>query len=83
MIRFDLLCDLKEVESTEHHAQSSNIINKAIRRQASHLDILSLGLTSILYTLGHSHSHAMGKGVTSNIKSLSQAFLLATMDQNC
>lgn len=71
MIRFDLLCDLKEVEPMEHHAQSSIIINRTLKRQVSHSDSVSLGPTTVLDLLGHSHPHAMGKGVTKNLKSLS------------
>jgi len=62
MIIFDLLCDIKEVESMEHHTQSSNIINRTHRGQVSHSNSLSLGPTIVLDILGHSHSHAMGKG---------------------
>jgi len=83
MIRFDLLCDLKEVELMEHHTQSSNIINKTLRRQVSPRDNLSLGPTIFLGLLGHSRSHVMGKGATNNLKSLSQTYLPSTVDQNC
>ena len=82
MIRFDLLCDLKEVELTEHHTQSSNIINRTFRRQVSHSNTLSLAPTVVLDLLGHSHSHGMGKGVTNNLKPLSHACLPMTRDQN-
>ena len=71
MIIFDLLCDLKEVESKEHHIWSSNTINKTLRRQVSHSNCLSLGPTVVLDLLGHSHSHAMGKGATRDPNSLS------------
>jgi len=71
MIRFDLIGGLKEVESTEHHTQSSNIINKTLRGQVSHLDNISLGPTVVLDLLGHSRSHAMGKGATRDLKLLS------------
>ena len=82
MIKFNLLCDLKEVESMEHHTQSSNIINKTLKRQVSHSDNLSLGPTIVLELLGHNHSHAMDKGATNNLNSLSQACLPVTRDQN-
>jgi len=82
MIKFDLLRDLKEVESMEHHTQSSNIINRTLRRQVSHSNNMSLGPTIVLDLLGHSHSHAMGKGVTNSLKSLSQACLPVIVDQN-
>ena len=48
MIKFKLLGNLKEVELMEHHTQSSNIINKTLRRQVSHSDSLSLGPTIVL-----------------------------------
>ena len=82
MIRFHLLCHRKEVESIEYQMQSSNIINITLRRQVNHSDNLSLGPTAILQLLGHNHSHAMGKGVTRKPKSLSQACLPVTVDQN-
>jgi len=81
-IRFDLLCHLKEVESTKHHIQSSNIINKTLRRQVSHSNSLSLAPTAMLELLCYRRSHAMGKGVARNLRSLSQACLLVTVDQN-
>ena len=71
MIRFDLLCDLKEVESMEHHTQSSNIINKTVIRQVIHSDNMSPCLIIIMDLLGYSLSHAMGKGATKNPNSLS------------
>ena len=71
MIRFNLLGDLKEVELTEHHIQSFNIINKTMKGQVSHSDILSLGPIVVLDNLRLNHSHAMGKGATRDIKSLS------------
>lgn len=83
MIIFDLLCDLKEVELMEYHTQSSNIINRALKRKVSHSNNMSLGPTIVLDLLGHSLSHAMGKEVTDNLKSLSLACLPATRDQNC
>lgn len=67
-IKFYLLCHLKELESTEHHIHSSNIINKTLRIQVSYLDSLSLVPTTSLHILGHSLSHGMGKGLTINPK---------------
>jgi len=64
MIRFDFLGDLKEVESTEHHIESYNTINKTLERQVNHSEILSLCPTVVLDLLGHSCSHAMGKRAT-------------------
>lgn len=81
MIRFDLLCDLKEVGSTEHYTQSPNVIKITLRRQVSHSYSLSLGPILVLYLLGHNCSHAMGKGTAKEPKSLSQACLPATRDQ--
>jgi len=71
IIKFDLLCDLKEVESTKHHIQLSNLINKTLERQVNHSDSLSLGPTIVLDLLGHSPSRTMGKGVTRDLKLLS------------
>ncbi len=82
MIKFDLLCDLKEVELIEHHTQSSNISNKTLKRHVSHSYSLLLGPTVVLDLLGHNRSHAMGKGVTNNLKLLPQACLMVTRDQN-
>lgn len=82
MIRFDLLCDLKEVESMNitHNHPTSSI--RTPKRQVSHSDSLSLGPTAIMDLLGHSRSHAIAKGVTINPKLHSQACLLVNMDQN-
>lgn len=80
--RFNLLCHLKEVESMEHHIQSSNIINKTLIRQVSHSSSLSMVPTAILRLLGHSHSRDMGKGAAKNLNSLSHACLLTTVTQN-
>lgn len=71
MIIFDLLGNVKEVESMEHHTQLSNIIKKTLRRQVIHYDSLSHGPNVFLENLKLSRSHAMGKGETRYIKSLS------------
>lgn len=52
IIRFNLLGDFKEMESSEHHTQSSNIIHITFRRQVNHSDCLSLGPIVVWENLG-------------------------------
>ena len=70
MIVFNLLCDLKEVESKEHHIQSSNLVNITLTIQVSHYDSLSLGPTTIMDFLDCILPHSMGKEVTTDLKLL-------------
>ena len=80
MIRFYLLCDLKEVELTEHINQPIQIINRTLRRHVSHSDILSLGPTDVLDILGLDRFPVIGKGATRNPMSFSQACPPTTRD---
>jgi len=66
MIGFDLLCDLKEVESVEHINQPIHINNITLKRHASHSDILSLGPADVLNILGLTHPHDIGNRSSKN-----------------
>jgi len=80
MILFDLLCDLKKVQSMEHINQPIHISNKTLGRHVNHLDIPSLGPPDVLDILGLIHSNVIGKISPRNPKSFSQACLPWTKD---
>lgn len=80
MIGFDLLCDLKEVESME---KSHTVIQHQLQNPQEtcrHSYNLSLGPTNVLDILGLSRSHAIGKRASRNPKLLSQSCLPVTKD---
>ena len=55
-ILFDLLGDLKEVESIEHNTHSSNIIHITFNGQVILSDSVSLGPTVVLTNLSQSNA---------------------------
>ena len=80
MIGFDLLRDLKEVESMKDINQPIHISDRIPRRHVNYSDILSLGPTDVLDILRLNLSHAIGVRASRNPKSLSQACLPASRD---
>ena len=74
---------LRKWNQGKHHTESSNMSFKILKRHVNQLENLFLGPTDVIDILGLSYSHPIGKGATRNPKSLSEAYLPATRDQNC
>lgn len=64
---FNLLRDLREMESMKHINHTFHINNNTPRRHLSHSDILHLGPTNILDLLTSRRSHAIGMPVSRDL----------------
>jgi len=68
---FNILGDLKEMQSMEHIKKTHPYQQNTLRGQVSHSNSLSLSPIDDLSLLTQSRSHAIGKTMTGNSKSFS------------